>query len=69
VRKEELRTKVEEILETKKERIILIKADQDAKYAAVMDLMDELRASGIEDMGLITDPKNRAGLLSGGGGN
>jgi biopolymer transport protein ExbD len=69
VRKEELRAKVEEILESKKERIILIKADQDAKYAAVMDLMDELRASGIEDMGLITDPKNRAGLLSGGGGN
>jgi biopolymer transport protein ExbD len=69
VRREDLRTKVEEILETKKERIILIKADVDAKYAAVMDLMDELRASGIEDMGLITDPKNRASLLSGGGGN
>src|SRR6187549_4132542 len=69
VRKEELRAKVEEILETKKERIILIKADEDARYSAVMDLMDELRASGIEDMGLITDPKNRASLLSGGGGN
>ena len=69
VLKDQLRTKVEEILESKKERIILIKADQDAKYGAVMDLMDELRASGIEDMGLITDPKNRASLLSGGGGN
>ena len=67
VRKEELRQKVEEILETKKERIILIKADVDAKYSAVMDLMDELRASGIEDMGLITDPKNRTGLMGGGG--
>jgi biopolymer transport protein ExbD len=69
VRKEELRQKVEEVLETKKERIILIKADVDAKYSAVMDAMDELRAAGIEDMGLITDPKSRAGLLSGGGGN
>jgi biopolymer transport protein ExbD len=67
VRKEELRAKVEEILENKKERIVLIKADVDAKYAAVMDLMDELRASGIEDMGLITDPKNRTGLMGGGG--
>ena len=64
VRKEELRPKVEEILETKKERIILIKADEDAQYSAVMDAMDELRASGIEDMGLITDPKNRTGLLA-----
>ena len=68
VRKEVLRQKVLEILEDKKERIILIKADEDARYAAVMDAMDELRASGIEDMGLITDPKNRTGLLGGGGG-
>jgi biopolymer transport protein ExbD len=68
VRKEELRTKVEEILENKKERIILIKADMDARYSAVMDAMDELRASGIEDIGLITDPKSRQGLLGGGGG-
>ena len=67
VRKEDLRTKVEEILETKKERIILIKADVDARYSAIMDVMDELRASGIEDMGLITDPKTRA--AAGGGGS
>ena len=67
VRKEELRQKVDEILENKKERIVLIKADVDAKYLAVMELMDELRASGIEDMGLITDPKNRTGLMGGGG--
>ena len=67
VRREELRTKVTDILENKKERIILIKADEDARYSAVMDLMDELRASGIEDMGLITDPKNRTGLMGGGG--
>ena len=65
VPKDELRTKVEEILETKKERIILIKADEDARYSAVMDCMDELRASGIEDMGLITEPK-RAEPAAGG---
>jgi len=67
VRKEELRQKVEEILEIRKERIILIKADEDARYSAVMDAMDELRASGIEDMGLITEPRDRQGLLGGGG--
>ncbi|MGH9202625.1 MAG: ExbD/TolR family protein [Vicinamibacterales bacterium] len=61
VRREELRIKVEDILETKKERIILIKADEDAKYSAIMDAMDELRAGGIEDMGLITERKIRPG--------
>ena len=66
VRKEELRQRVDGVLEARKERIILISADRDARYSAVMDAMDELRASGIEDMGLITDPKNR---VIGGGGN
>jgi biopolymer transport protein ExbD len=65
VRREELRQKVEEVLETKKERIILIKADEDARYSAVMDAMDELRASGIEDMGLITERKVRPGQTGG----
>jgi biopolymer transport protein TolR len=61
VRREELRTRVTDILETKKERIVLIKADEDAKYSAIMDAMDELRAGGIEDMGLITERKVRPG--------
>ena len=57
VREEDLRQRVEDILESKKERIVLIKADEDAQYGAVMDAMDELRAGGIEDMGLITEPQ------------
>jgi biopolymer transport protein ExbD len=67
VRREELRQAVEAILETRQERIILIKADENARYAAVMDAMDELRAGGIEDMGLVTEPRSRQGLLGGGG--
>ena len=61
VREEELRQRVDDILEGKAERIILIKADEDAQYGAVMAAMDQLRAAGIEDMGLITDPKQRPG--------
>jgi biopolymer transport protein ExbD len=51
----DLRRRVEEIFETKTQRIVIIKADEDAEYRHVMDAMDELRASGIEDMGLITE--------------
>jgi len=61
VREEELRQRVDDILEGKAERIILIKADEDAQYGAVMAAMDQLRAAGIEDMGLITYPKQRPG--------
>jgi biopolymer transport protein TolR len=51
----ELRSKIMEALEGKKEKMILIKADIEADYGDVMHAMDELRASGIEDMALITD--------------
>jgi len=67
VRREELRSRLDSILETKKEKLILIKADEDAPYSAVMDAMDTLRGAGIEDVGLITDSKS-ANALSGGAG-
>ena len=67
VRKEELRSRLDAILETKKEKLILLKADEDAPYSAIMDAMDQLRLSGIEDVGLITDSKS-ANALSGGAG-
>ena len=66
VRREELRSRLEAILETKKEKLILIKADEDAPYSAIMDAMDTLRASGIEDVGLITDSKSASALSQGG---
>ena len=52
---------MDDILEGKKERIILIKADEDAPYGRVMEMMDSLRQAGIEDMGLITERKAQAG--------
>ncbi len=52
---------VNDILEGKQNKIILIKADEDAPYGRVMEAMDTLRAAGIEDMGLITERKAQAG--------
>ena len=59
IAKSELASKVTEALEDKKEKIVLIKADTDVNYGTVMEAMDELRAAGIEDVGLITDPKTQ----------
>jgi biopolymer transport protein ExbD len=68
VQKDDLQRRVTEILETKKDRIVIIKADEDVEYSAVMDAMDQLRASGIEDMGLITDPRRTASTTPNRGG-
>ena len=67
VREDDLRQRVEEALENKKERIVIIRADEDVEYSAVMDAMDHLRAIGIEDMGLITDPRRTPSPTSRGG--
>ena len=54
------------VLEDKKEKIVLIKADTDARYSAIMEAMDALRGAKIEDIALITDPKNPPAGTSGG---
>jgi biopolymer transport protein TolR len=59
-------TRVNEILENQKEKIVLIKADEEVEYSAVMAAMDQLRQAGVEDIGLITDPKKGPGGATGG---
>ena len=65
VQEAELATKINEILENKKEKIVLIKADEEVEYSAVMAAMDQLHQAGIEDIGLVTDPKKTPGSTGG----
>jgi biopolymer transport protein ExbD len=57
VSRAELTDRIKVALEDKTERIVLIKGDENASYRAIMAAMDDLRKAGIEDIGLITDPK------------
>jgi biopolymer transport protein TolR len=68
VNKKEMADRVKAVLEDKKERVVLIRGDQDASYSAIMAAMDDLRKAQIEDIGLITEPPARtAGGTTGGG--
>jgi len=59
----ELQTKIQTLMETKKEKIVLIKGDEEAPYSAIMNTMDRLRGANIENIGLITERKiGRAGM-------
>jgi biopolymer transport protein ExbD len=66
VREAELATRINELLENQKEKIVLIKADEEVEYSAVMAAMDQLRQAGIEDIGLVTERKKGAGATAGG---
>ena len=57
VQEGDLASKVTELLENSKDKIVLIKADEEVEYSAVMAAMDQLRQAGIEDIGLITERK------------
>jgi biopolymer transport protein TolR len=63
----ELVTRITELLENQKEKVVLIRADEEVEYSAVMTTMDQLRQAGIEDIGLVVDPKrNTLGGATGG---
>ncbi len=61
----QLLDRIQAALEDRKEKIVLIKGDEDAPYSAIMSVMDELRKAGIEDVGLITERKLRPGATGG----
>src|SRR3954452_23456012 len=63
----ELATRINDILEKKAEKTVLIKADEEVEYGAVMSVMDQLRQAAIEDIGLVTEPRvESAGGAAGG---
>ena len=64
----EMLNSINTALERKLERILLIKADQEAQYANIMNVLDRLQRAGIEDVGLITERKVGSGGVGAGGG-
>ena len=59
----ELQSKIQTLMETKKEKIVLIKGDEEAPFSAIMNTMYRLREANIENVGLITERKiGRAGM-------
>jgi biopolymer transport protein TolR len=57
---------VQRVLEDKKEKIVYLKGDKDAKYSAIMDVMDAFRKAQIENIALITEKKNTPNAAGGG---
>lgn len=52
-------------LEEAKEKVVYLKADADAPYQSVMNMMDKMREAQIENVGLITETKKKPGEQGG----
>ena len=65
---DELVPRVQRSLEDKKEKVVYVKGDKDAKYSAIMEAMDALRKAQIENIALITERKaGQSGKTAAGG--
>jgi biopolymer transport protein ExbD len=69
VGRQEFAGRVRDALDDRSERVVLIKGDRDASYAAIMEAMDYLHEAQIEDIGLITDPTDDENRQQQVGGN
>jgi biopolymer transport protein ExbD len=55
VTSDQLPEKVRDLLTNKTDKMVYIKADMRAKYSSVEDVVDNVRAAGVDQIGLITE--------------
>ena len=53
---EDLHTKLEKILRGRTDREVFLKADKDVPYGTVVRIMSEIKAAGVEKLGMVTLP-------------
>jgi biopolymer transport protein ExbD/biopolymer transport protein TolR len=66
----DLPTKVKDMLANRLDKMVFVRADQRARYEKVVDVVNNLRASGVDQIGLLTEqaqvkPKPPAGAPAG----
>ena len=75
IKVDDLTNKVKDRLANKVDKRVFIRADSRAKYGAVVDVVDNVRSAGVDDVGLLTEqtqanPANKkppAGVSAGAG--
>jgi biopolymer transport protein ExbD/biopolymer transport protein TolR len=68
---EDLPPKVKDLLANRLDKTVFIRADQRARYEKVVDVVDNLRAAGVDNVGLLTEQlqdKNKASTAGSGSG-
>ena len=56
VRMDFLKDKLEKILSGKTDREVFFRADKDVPYGVVVSVMAEIKAAGVDKLGMVTDP-------------
>lgn len=59
--KDQLKPKVQDILASKVDKTVYIKSDRRAKYGEVVDVVDIVRSTGVDTLGLLTNKVEASG--------
>jgi len=51
-----LQEKLRKILEGREHREVYLRADKDISYGVVVNIMSEIKAAGVEKLGMVTEP-------------
>jgi biopolymer transport protein TolR len=69
---DQLATKVKDRLENKADKRVFVKADARAKFKNVVEVVDNVRSAGVDQLGLLTEQRKTTGMtpppISTGGG-
>jgi biopolymer transport protein TolR len=57
---DDLANKVKDRLANKLDKTVFIRADMRAKYGSVVDVVDNVRSAGVDDVGLLTEQNHEA---------
>jgi len=64
---EALTGKIKELLDNRKKnapKMVFVRADARAKYKAVVDVVDNVRSAGVDELGLLTERKSSTNLMA-----
>ena len=57
VNKEDITSKVRDLVANRLDKTVFVKSDARAKYGVVVAVVDEVRAAGVDQLGLLTERK------------
>jgi biopolymer transport protein ExbD/biopolymer transport protein TolR len=59
IQPDQLTNKIKDRIANKVNKTVYLRADARAKYKAVVDVVDNVRAAGVDDLGLLTDQRKQ----------
>src|SRR5450432_1399521 len=62
IKKEEITGQVKDLIANKLDKTVYVKSDARAKYGTVVAVVDEIRSAGVDQLGLLTQKTQKAGV-------